>query len=289
MHSDENIQNLSIFTPTLNPIPETLYPSPPPTAMKIFISYNHKDSDAGETITSYLREASFEVIRDTDEMRTGEKIEDFIARAVSETDIILWLASLNSLKSGWVTHEFAYAAQLRQTGRFWTLQVQERLFELDLFGAVYPELATQLEKLKKQREARGNAPTVDLDPQIKRLQDAMHHLPERLQFLGERLTLDVSGYNFHAGMKKLVVDLEKWRGGVIIGGGDSKPSENMLDKDELKKMVTQSKYGDVFAKIPEKYRNHLFYTLKNEWEYQNYKEPAFSQRVTSFINGLPGK
>jgi len=235
--------------------------------MKIFISYNHNDSNAGEAITNYLREAGFEVIRDTDEMRTGEKIEDFIARAVSETDIILWLASLNSLKSGWVTHEFAYAAQLRQTGRFWALQVQEKLFELDLFGAVHPELSTQLEKLKKQREARGNAPTVDLDPKIKRLQDAMHHLPERLQFLSERLTLDVSGSNLLTAMKKLVADLEKWRRGVNIGGRDSPSPESAMNYDELKIIINTKALSEVFETLEREFGSKV----KDESSYNSIK------------------
>ncbi len=179
--------------------------------MKIFISYNHKDNKAAEAIATYLREAGFEVILDKDDMLTGKKIEDFITDTVSETYIVLWLASLNSLKSGWVSYEFTNAAQQRAAGRFWTLQVQEELFKRNLYGEVHPELSSQLEKLIKEREARGNAPTVDLDPKIKRLQDAIHHLSERLVLLEERLTLDVSGFNFNSEMKRLVADLKKHR------------------------------------------------------------------------------
>jgi len=237
--------------------------------MKIFISYNHQDSEAAKAIATHLREAGFEVIRDVDEMRTGEKIEDFIARAVGKTDIVLWLASLNSLKSGWVTHEFAYAQQLRAEGRFWALQVQEKLFELDLFGKIHPELSMQLEELRKERESRGNSniPSVDLDPQIKRLQDAIHHLPERLQFLSERLTLDVSGSNFSTAMKKLVADLEKWRRGVNIGGRDSPSPESAMNYDELKIIINTKALSEVFETLEREFGSKV----KDESSYNSIK------------------
>jgi hypothetical protein len=72
---------------------------------KVFISYNHKDADYVLKIKEILQGEEINFIIDTDYLRFGDNIKEFIERSVRESDHTLSVISKNSLLSPWVMLE----------------------------------------------------------------------------------------------------------------------------------------------------------------------------------------
>ena len=72
---------------------------------KVFISYNHEDHVVAARIKEKLVNAGLEVFIDTESMRTGENISEFIEKCIRESGITLSIVSSNSLLSAWVAME----------------------------------------------------------------------------------------------------------------------------------------------------------------------------------------
>jgi|GEM_PF-5047079 len=72
---------------------------------KVFISYNHRDAAHVEKIKLLIDGENLGIIIDTDYLRFGDNIKEFIRKSVRESDYTLAVISRNSLLSPWVIHE----------------------------------------------------------------------------------------------------------------------------------------------------------------------------------------
>lgn len=72
---------------------------------KIFISYNHNDSENAYIIRDLLKREELDVVIDIDHLKYGDNIKDFIDKSTRNTDFTLSLISKNSLMSPWVILE----------------------------------------------------------------------------------------------------------------------------------------------------------------------------------------
>lgn len=72
---------------------------------RVFISYNHKDSGIVDSLRRLIEQENIGIIIDTEYLRFGDSIKDFIGRSVKESDYTLAVISNNSLSSPWVIHE----------------------------------------------------------------------------------------------------------------------------------------------------------------------------------------
>jgi len=71
----------------------------------IFISYNHKDAEFVEQLRNDLEQAEIQFIIDTEHMKFGDDIQEFIERSILSANITLSIISENSLASPWVILE----------------------------------------------------------------------------------------------------------------------------------------------------------------------------------------
>ena len=73
--------------------------------LRVFISYNHKDSKAAEEIKKKLTDLGINVIIDSEALSSGMDIESFIKESILNTDLTISVVSKNSLLSSWVAME----------------------------------------------------------------------------------------------------------------------------------------------------------------------------------------
>ncbi len=78
---------------------------PIPPDPKVFISYNHSNSETAKKIQEVLQKAEIDVIIDKDNMLAGDSIKEFIENSIRDSTVTLSLVSNESLKSAWVAME----------------------------------------------------------------------------------------------------------------------------------------------------------------------------------------
>ncbi|MGF1534304.1 MAG: TIR domain-containing protein [Bernardetiaceae bacterium] len=215
--------------------------------MKVFISYNHKDTEYAERVSQMLRSAGLEVIRDAEAMRSGEQITGFIQRALRESGVTLSLISRNSLLSAWVAMESVLS--------HFEADMQRRYFipaylEAGFFGRTFTddaldEIEKELQDLDAliQRRLERKRGIADLEDDRQRYRDINYNLDSIIARLRGMLCIDISGNNFDAGMQKIIADIKAIpQTGQQNGDGGPSP-QNGIDLDQLKKELR-----DLFAK-----------------------------------------
>ena len=174
--------------------------------IKVFISYNHDDTSHMEAIHRYLSEKGYGVISDTQDMRPGEEIQDFINSALKESNCILTLVSRNSLSSGWVSREMVAARILGRSYKVWIPLALDDSFMNDSF---IDELRTEIEKKIEElgRRIRDNVNNMrankTANDKYNRLIELRDELERSFSDLQNRLVVDISGDKFERGMEKV--------------------------------------------------------------------------------------
>jgi TIR domain len=176
---------------------------------KVFISYNHKDSEMVDRIDGWLTAQGYEVLRDTKIMATGEVIQDFIDRMIKTKGVVLSVVSRNSLSSGWVGVESNLAQYARFFGvsRFVPVRIDEALFDerlsLDVAKSLRLQIA-EIDALIEESKTEG-IPFDQYTTKRKRLEDLRHNLPKIINQLQEVLVSPLSADDtFEATMEKIM-------------------------------------------------------------------------------------
>lgn len=107
----------------------------------VFVSYSHKDNRFVKQLVNALDAANVNVTVDFKSLRLGDKIDEFIRKAVRKTEWTILVISQNSLRSPWVMAEFLETTVHEQ------FQGQQRLLPLTLDKSVFKlQLALDLDK-----------------------------------------------------------------------------------------------------------------------------------------------
>lgn len=174
----------------------------------IFISYSRQDSLLAERIKGHLEKEELDVIMDVTHLGAGENIQAFIERSIRESSTTLSLVSSRSLLSVWVANESMtsfYAGRLegqKFLPVFEDNSFFKRSFVDDALDTIEAEIADISATITKRLEKGRNIS--DLQEDLKRYKDLLHHLPAIVQRLKEHLSIDISGDNFETGMQKIL-------------------------------------------------------------------------------------
>lgn len=196
-------------------------------ANKVFISYNHKDKTAAEKISSKLKVANLEVIRDAEVMKAGEDIESFILNALKESHVTLSIISINSLLSAWVAMESVYARYGTDVGHkvFIPAYIDNSFFgrgfvddALDMIDKELTEINTLIEKRTKR-----NRGIQDLQGELQRYRSLQHNIDGIVAKFKNSLCIDLSERQFESGMDKIIADIKQLE---IPQPQESKPISN---------------------------------------------------------------
>ncbi|HBC88832.1 MAG TPA: hypothetical protein DCZ94_17960 [Lentisphaeria bacterium] len=110
-------------------------------AKQVFISYCHRDDIFVNKLVPILESSKINVIIDHKTLRLGDKIEEFIKKAVRNTEWTILIVSENSIKSPWVMAEFL------ETVFFEKFTNQSRLIPICLDKSIFnPDLPIEIDK-----------------------------------------------------------------------------------------------------------------------------------------------
>ena len=175
---------------------------------RVFISYNHKDKIIADKLSNKLKLSGAKVIIDSEMMKAGENISNFIEKCILESDITLSIISNNSLLSSWVgietintfyhekysdkkfiacyTDDDFFDNKFRITA---TRKIDEKIKELDNLILEYMELKLD--------------PT-DLNNEKTRLFQLRNNLGDILQRLRNSLCIDINDNVFEDNVKRII-------------------------------------------------------------------------------------
>jgi hypothetical protein len=168
----------------------------PVPASGIFLSYSHRDSVAALTLKRGLERLGVGVRLDTEAMKPGQRIRDFIVESIRATVATVWIVSEASLVSDWVAVEIMtslHDAELWGKRKLIAcyldqgfLDIEFRLRATELIDKRLAEIEGLLPQYADRR-----LDTNDLNAEKTRLFDLRHDLGALLDRLKGSLSLDL--------------------------------------------------------------------------------------------------
>ncbi|HMB61935.1 MAG TPA: toll/interleukin-1 receptor domain-containing protein [Eudoraea sp.] len=180
---------------------------------KVFISYNHSNSEIAKKIQQALENAEIEVIIDQEDMRAGDDIKAFIEKSIRESTVTVSLVSNESLTSAWVAMETVdtfFQERYSRRKKFIACYLDDDFFQTGYTLKAIDEIDKQIkanqdlipEYHKKMLDTR------DLNSQNSRLLALRSNLDGIVGKLRDSLCLDVREATFEASMGQLVAAVE---------------------------------------------------------------------------------
>ncbi|MEO7961692.1 MAG: TIR domain-containing protein [Ginsengibacter sp.] len=180
---------------------------------KVFISYNHNDSEVANKLKEKLKANSINVTIDSESLQAGDDIKTFIEKSVRDTETTISVVSRNSLLSAWVAMESIntyYHEKTEPNKKFIACYIEDdflkRSFTDEALNLIDAEL-DEIETLKKLRSAKGRD-TRDLNNEYTRLKELSNNLDEVIRRLRENLCIDIRGEKFEENFKKILQAIE---------------------------------------------------------------------------------
>ncbi len=101
---------MAVNTPSAPPVDDPL----PEDEPKVFLSYSRNDREHAQRMAEYLRDRSFGVFRDTDDILPTEEWRDRLKQLIEAADTVVFLLSPHSATSEVCAWEVAYATELNK-------------------------------------------------------------------------------------------------------------------------------------------------------------------------------
>lgn len=183
----------------------------PASEKKVFISYNHGDSEVARRVCTYLEKEGLDVILDQDDMAAGRSIMEFIQDSIKRADAVVSIVSSKSLQSGWVGQESVasmYAVWLADK-KFIPVSLDAVAFDIDFQITATENLTQKIEdfkgKIKKLEDLGGDArgPRDDLNRMI----ELKNNFGKIIQRLTSVLMLSIGGDSFEPTMRKVLASI----------------------------------------------------------------------------------
>ena len=179
---------------------------------KVFVSYNHGDSDVARQVSNYFENIGLDVILDQDDMAAGRSIMEFIQDSIKKADAVVSIVSSKSLQSGWVGQESVasiYAVWLAEK-KFIPVKLDNVVFDIDFQISATEGLAMKIKELKAKIK---KLESLDVDSpgsrdDLNRMVELKNNLGKIMQRYTSVLMLDISGNNFEASMKKVLAAIQ---------------------------------------------------------------------------------
>lgn len=187
-------------------------PWAPKSGTRVFLSYSTKDTLAAHALKKALELDGHSVRIDTQHVRAGADLEEFVVQAIRETDVTVVLVSEHSLRSVWVCLEILITLQdqrLRGGRKFIACYTDEGFLDWRNSAQRSKQILTDLQLLDEQRGGSSQLAlgTLDLDAQrvlLKRLVDNSDFIQKRLLAC---LCLDVRRDAWEQSLAKLGLEL----------------------------------------------------------------------------------
>ena len=175
----------------------------------VLLSYSHEDVAVAARLHQFLKVEGISVLVDSESMTAGERIQDFIARAIQQADVVVSLVSRRSLLSAWVAMETIQSLQRNnfvEGRRFIACYLDDAFFAPECrlnYTQQIDERLQRIEELIPEYAAR-RIDTIDLNEEKTRLYDLRNGLWLILAALKDSLCLDVQDDRFEESGKRLI-------------------------------------------------------------------------------------
>ncbi len=203
-----SVKETKIETQPSTPTSTAPIASTPSSIPKVFISYNHDDLFAMQSIKSHLESNGVKVAVDTEEIKPGERFEDFITRALRDNAFILTIVSKNSLLSGWVSKELKASLLLNHLNqKHWVpVRIDNEMFDTEFFFTANSKIDARITSLREaiQKSLEANLDIRSFTEELARQQDLKNNFSKILADLKGRLVIDISGPMFKQGMEQVL-------------------------------------------------------------------------------------
>ncbi|MBC7776162.1 MAG: toll/interleukin-1 receptor domain-containing protein, partial [Phycisphaerae bacterium] len=148
------------------------------------------------------------VIVDTEEIKPGEKFEDFITRVLRDNAFILTIVSKNSLLSGWVSKELTASLLLNHLSqRQWVpVRIDNEMFETEFYFSAIAKIEARITSLREaiQKSLDAKLDIRNFTEELSRQEDLKYNFSRILAELKSRLVIDVTGPLFKPGMEQVL-------------------------------------------------------------------------------------
>jgi hypothetical protein len=179
------------------------------TKPRVFVSYSHEDAAAAARLANLLRASNVDVVIDTDAMRPGERIPDFIDRSIRDCDAVVSVISNRSLLSAWVASETIksfsrnkWTPDMTFVGCYLDEEWFRPEFRLECTRQI-DERLQRIEQLLPDYAAR-RIDSSDLNEEKTRLYSLRNNLGDILAVLRDTLCLDIRDERFDESGRRLV-------------------------------------------------------------------------------------
>lgn len=180
---------------------------------KVFISYNHSDSDVAMKLKKALKDNGIEITIDTDSVKAGEDINKFIQHAIANTHITLSIVSNKSLLSGWVAIETVdtfYCTKYKNDKKFIACYINNDFFNRGFTLKAVEKIDEEIREIESLMEkyAEHKIDTSDLNAEKTRYYDLRNNLSKIIGKLKESVCIDISGDHFEENLPRIVKSIK---------------------------------------------------------------------------------
>jgi predicted AAA+ superfamily ATPase len=181
----------------------------------VFVSYSHKDDAFVQKLQLSLEAAAIGVTIDTQTLRFGDVIKDFISESVRHTQYTVQVISQNSLRSSWVMIEFLEVRMqedVQRAKKYIPIAIDNYLFQDEAYLEIDKDVQEQIDRLNEYIAVAHtrNQYTTMYDRKRERLLDLKNNLAKAIDRLRESLVGDFSDDKcFDANLPKLVAAIRE--------------------------------------------------------------------------------
>lgn len=177
---------------------------------RVFISYSHKDTPFVQKLKVCLETEKIGVTIDTEILKFGDDIKDFITQSVRYTHFTVQVISENSLRSPWVMIEFLEVRMhedVEKHKKYIPISIDDCLFRDEAYLEIDAEIQAEINKLDNhiaEAHVRNQYSTI-YDRKRERLLDLKNNLAKALSKLRDSLVGDFGNdQGFELNMPKLI-------------------------------------------------------------------------------------
>jgi TIR domain len=198
----DSLQENALTGTSSQPIKENKNPTPMPK--QVFISYNHGDKDAARHLKNALEKAGIQVTIDSEAMKAGSKISDFIRQSIQNTEVTVSIISEKSLLSAWVAMESILT--MHNQKQFIACYITDKFFEMSFVRTSGETIEKRIQEIQTEVQEcfKIGMGIEHLSDELSRQQDLKHNLPKIVSELRSRLCIDIAGYNFIDNVPKVI-------------------------------------------------------------------------------------
>ena len=117
---------------------------------RVFVSYSHQDDAFTLELVERLESSSVNVTIDLQSLRLGDRIQEFIQKAVRSTEWTILIVSQSSLRSPWVMAEFLETIlyeHFQNRSRLLPITIDDSVFKLGLELEIDEELQQKIDEV----------------------------------------------------------------------------------------------------------------------------------------------